>query len=266
MMIAVSKGLFWKEFLIIRRESAVWVPMIIVPVVFSVVFPIVVLESGSAEGIGSILAGAQGFFDQGIKPPNGTFGNDSADSIWALLNYFFAPLFVLMPVIFATVIAAYSFAGEKVEGTLENLLNSPLTVRSIAFTKILAIIIPTCFVTWVSIVFYIAVVNIFGYRLFGSLVLLNLQWLCVAILVPLISFATVGLVILVSQRAKTVKSAQSISVVVVFPVIAAMVSQATGSMLLGVEALIWVIIITLMIDVGITWAVGAITSEKLLLN
>lgn len=259
-------GLLKKEMITIAREPASWMPMAILPLIFSIVFPIIIFLAGAQESIGNIIAGAQGFLERGLVPSSGSFGDPSIDATWGLLNYFFAPLFLLFPVVFSTLLASYSFVGEKLEGTMEGLLSTPLTVRSIAFTKMISALLPSTIASWVSIAVYIGLVNILGYPKFGRLVLFNTQWALIFLLVPLIAFFSIGLVVLVSQRSKSIKSAQSVAIVGIVPVVATMLSQAAGSFLLGSEILIAIVAIVFLADILVTWLVGTITTEQLILR
>lgn len=261
-----TRGLFHKEMISIWREPAMLMPMLLLPLLFSCGLPALILTVGVDGGVGNVIAGAQGFLNHNVQPPGTSFGSQEADATWALLQYFFAPIFLLLPVIFATTVASYSFAGEKVENTLEGLLNAPVTVRQIAFVKMLASALPSTVASWVSVCLYIAVVNIAGHSLFGRVVLVNAQWAMVLVLVPLIAFLAVGLVVLVSQRARSVKSAQSVAMIGVLPVVGSMISQAAGAFLLGTAVLVVLAGVLVVLDAVILWLVGTVSSDRLLLQ
>ncbi len=59
-------------------------------------------------------------------------GLDAAQiMIVTVLGYMFAPMFLIVPLMFSTTIAAESFAGEKERKTLEALLYQPISDKEL---------------------------------------------------------------------------------------------------------------------------------------
>ena len=65
-----------------------------------------------------------------------------------ILVYFFAPFYLILPLMVASVIAADSFAGEKERKTLEALLYTPTTDGELFLAKMLSAWTPAVAVAW----------------------------------------------------------------------------------------------------------------------
>jgi ABC-2 type transport system permease protein len=77
-----------------------------------------------------------------------------------VLEVFIAPLYLLVPLVVATVIAADSFAGERERGTLEALLHTPTTDRELLTGKFLAAWLPAVTVAWAGFAVYSVLANV----------------------------------------------------------------------------------------------------------
>jgi len=82
-------------------------------------------------------------------------GMDQTQSgIVLLIGYLFAPFFLIMPLMFSTVIAAESFAGERERKTIEALLYTPATDTELFLGKVLAAFTPAVLITWGGFIAY----------------------------------------------------------------------------------------------------------------
>jgi ABC-2 type transport system permease protein len=146
---------------------------------------------------------------------------------------------LLVPVMFAAVIAADGMAGETERGTLEGLLLTPLTDREIVTAKLLAAWVPATVVGLIGGVVYAVVANLAVGTQVGRLVLPTTEFTVMVLWVgPTFAAASLAAVSLVSVRVKTTQEAFQLGGVVVLPVIALLVSQATGALLLSVWLLV----------------------------
>lgn len=66
---------------------------------------------------------------------------------------------------------------------------------------------------------------------------------------PLIVFLAIALIISVSQHVKTSKSAQSVAMILILPIIGGLISQASGALLLGTRAILLISFLLLIIDI-----------------
>ena len=153
---------------------------------------------------------------------------------YLILLYLFAPVFLIIPIMAASVIASDSFAGEKERKTIEALLATPLSDGEMLLGKMLVSFTPAVITTLTSFALYSAVVDYLTVGIFnGRLLLPNQVWLqLVLALAPALAFADIGLTVLISARVKGVREAQQISALLLLPLIAVVLGQASGAMAL----------------------------------
>ena len=153
---------------------------------------------------------------------------------YLVLLYLFAPVFLIIPIMAASVIASDSFAGEKERKTIEALLATPLSDAEMLLGKMLVSLTPAVITTLTSFALYSAVVDLLTVGIFnGRLLLPNQLWsLLVFGLAPALAFADIGLTVLISARVKGVREAQQISALLLIPLIAVVLGQASGAMAL----------------------------------
>ena len=152
--------------------------------------------------------------------------------VTAVITYVFAPLILMIPVIVATAGATAAFVGERERGTLEGLLYGPITVRELFLAKTLASVIPAVLLTWASFLGFSVVANAAAWPVMKGIVFPDVTWtLAVLVLVPLIAFLVISVIVGVSNRARSVQSAQGIAVFFILPLVGMIVSQIAGALL-----------------------------------
>jgi len=169
----LSKALlvFRKDWREVGRNWEVLTPIALVPLLFSVVIPLIAISAPGQVNTGtsrevlieSIMRGAPA----GVMEMLAGFTEDQ-QLTYVLLVYMFAPFFLLIPVMASSVIASDSFAGEKERKTIEALLATPLTDGELLFGKMLASFVPAMAVTILSFIAYTVVVDVGTYGLFGA--------------------------------------------------------------------------------------------------
>lgn len=143
-----------------------------------------------------------------------------------MLVYLLAPLYLMVPVVVATVIAADSFAGERERGTLEVLLTAPVTDTELFVAKLLGAFLPALATGLGGAVVYGTVANLTT----GEPLFPNLLWVGLALwLGPGIAAAGLGVVVLVSSRVRGFQEANQLGGLVVLPVVGLVVAQGAGS-------------------------------------
>ena len=175
----------------------------------------------------------QTFFDMMPKDLQQSLAgyNENQMMIVVLLTYFLAPMYLIVPLMVASVIASDSFAGEKERKTLEALLYSPTSDRDLFVGKMLAAWIPAVIVAWLGFVLYSVVANVAAWQTMGEIFFPNLMWIVLALWVaPAVAGLGLGVTVLVSARAQSFQEAYQISGIVVLPVLLLIVGQATGLM------------------------------------
>ncbi len=202
----------WKDMKETFSSIAIYGPMIGIPLFFAIALPIftsyVSLYAGPAiaEKIAGIAA-----------------ANAQSETGYTFISFFatnvLGPIFLTMPIITASVIAADSFAGEKERKTAESLLVTPASNAELLLGKVLASFIPTMILTIAIFLIYGSITNYLSYSDFGKYVFPNMAWYMMLLNSPFLAITTIGLVVLVSARAKGVKEAQQISTLLILPVL-----------------------------------------------
>jgi hypothetical protein len=257
-----------------RGNRAVWMPMLIVPLIFIIVMPLAIIfgMSSSADFSNSMTSDPDMamFFER--MPEFMTFEieglNSAQTGLVLMLGYFFAPFFLIIPLMFSTIIASESFAGERERKTIEALLYSPATDSELFLGKVLAAGLPSVLITWGSFLAYILVVNTAGYGLMGRVWFPLATWYPLIFwIAPAISLLGISATVLISSRVQTFMGAYQSSASLVLLVVGLMIGQATGVLYLsvgiglGLGAIIWLVDIVLT-----TIAVRTFNREKLLAN
>jgi ABC-2 type transport system permease protein len=157
---------FRKDWLEVRRNWEIMAPILIIPLIFCVALPSMILlipeTSSSSNGLESLIR----ILPEAVK--NETTGfNDNQIIAYLMLTFIFTPFFLLIPAMASSVIASDSFAGEKERKTIEGLLATPLTDGELMVGKMLVAFVPSMIVTLLSFVVYTALVDILGLSLFG---------------------------------------------------------------------------------------------------
>jgi len=221
----------WRE---IRRNWQVILPIIIVPVALSVVFPsfIVLVPDGgeSPEGTAALLENLPSELRAELS------GLPSrAVVIYIFLVYLLAPFFLIIPLLASTVIAADSFAGEKERRTIEALLAMPISDSELFLGKVLVSFVPSMIVTWSSFAIYTAITDVLSFSTFnGRLILPNLVWILFIFgLAPLVALSSIGLTVTISARVKGFREAQQISTILLVPILGLFFGQLSGAVFLG---------------------------------
>ena len=241
-----------------RQNKSVWLPIMIVPLIFILVLPLVmIILSSNGEVIQSMTADPSTALMLKQLPPfmnQIIAGMSIGQSMVVLfLGYFFAPFFLILPIMFSTVIASESFAGERERKTIEALLYSPATDTELFLGKVLASFLPAVLITWASFIGYTIVLNGAAYPLMGRLWFPLTNWYPLIFWVsPALSLLGISATVLISSKVQTFMGAYQTSASLVILVIALMVGEITGVLYLNT-------IVSLLLGLAI-WAVDAFLS------
>jgi ABC-type Na+ efflux pump permease subunit len=229
---------FKKDWLEIKRNWQVLLPVIIVPLIFSVVFPVIIAGIGSTPTTN--INGDQDF--QTLIPNlpmdiQNMLANMTPNQsmIYVMICYFFAPFFLIIPVMASSVIGSDSFAGERERKTIEALLATPISDSELLLGKILVSFIPAMIVTLAGYTVYMTIVDALTFNMFGGMLILpNVNWLIMMFgVTPAIALCSIGLTVMISSKVKGFKEAQQISVVLLLPVLGLVFAQMSGLVVLG---------------------------------
>lgn len=254
-----------KEILSFRRDANGLVPLVLLPIVFGLAFPIAILWMTRNPLASSKLVGLLDSVDSLHLGSDSVTTNLTAVSFF--LNFLTIPLFLLIPIIVATNTATVSFAGEKENKTLEGLLYTPVSNKELMLGKTAASMIFAVGLGWISLAFYLVCSCVGSIVTFGSNVVQFGRWAGVGlVLIPLVSLLANILVIIVSQRAETVRSASSLSSLVLLPIIGIFISQLSGALLFGTAAIIIASLLVLILDILGVFVVTRFDREQLLIG
>jgi ABC-type transport system involved in multi-copper enzyme maturation permease subunit len=223
------------------QNRAAWMPAVIVPLVFLVILPLAIILAPSLFDIpmAPLLSeqGPVGMMRQNVPALAAELAGLNERQMWVVLmtGYLLAPFFLIMPLMFSTVVGAESFVGEKERKTLEALLYTPATDGELFLGKVLASVSPAVALAWLSFLVYAIVVNVAGWPVMGRI------WFPIATWWPLMlwvtpAIATLGMAVtvLISVRVNTFMEAYQLSASLVVLVLALVIGQISGILYLSV--------------------------------
>jgi ABC-type Na+ efflux pump permease subunit len=250
------KAIVRKDLKVVFQNKGVSIPLIVVPALFLVILPaLAALVPLFQDDLASTFAEFEAFLD-GMPPSiqSQVAGLDEAQTLIVLfLVFFLAPMYLILPLMVASVIAADSFAGEKERKTLEALLYTPTTDGELFLAKLLSAWLPALGVAWGGFALYAIVANVAAWPTMGRIFLPNLMWLVLVLWVaPAVAGVSLGVTVLISVRAQGFQDAYQLGAMVVLPVVLLVIGQAAGVMyfstwlvlLLGLVC--WVIVAVLL--------------------
>jgi ABC-2 type transport system permease protein len=225
----------WRE---IRRNWQVILPIVVVPLMISVFLPVLLTVIPSvATAPETSLSGFEALIQ---NLPNHvqeqlTGMTEIQVMIYIMALYFFAPFFLIIPLMASSVIASDSFAGEKERKTIEALLATPISDGEMFLGKTLVSFIPSMIVTIISFLMYTIVFDLLSFSIFnGALLLPTLDWILLIFgLAPTVALASIGLTVMISAKVKGFREAQQISAILLIPVLALVFGQVTGAIIFG---------------------------------
>ena len=254
-----------------RQNQSVWLPIMIVPIIFVLVMPLAMIIVASNPDLGKQMTSDPQIMQIMAKLPaymkSVTQGLDNIQSVLVLaLGYFFAPYFLILPIMFATVIASESFAGERERKTIEALLYTPATDAELFLGKVCASLIPAILITWGSFIGYTIVLDVGGYGLMGRLWFPLTNWYPLIFWVsPALSLLGVSATVLISSKLQTFMGAYQTSASLVLLVIALFVGQLTGVLYLSSFVSLLLGVALFLVDAGLCWlAVRTFNRSKIL--
>jgi ABC-2 type transport system permease protein len=240
-----------KDVAVALRTKAVAMPLLIVPLLLMVGMPLLlggIVIVAESMGISSgDIEEIQRAIPPGLAPTLAGLTVPQAGLVFALV-YMFAPMFLIVPLMVSSVVAADSFAGEKERKTIEALAYTPTTDRELLLAKMLGGWIPGVLIGLLGFVLYTIVVDVVTLRVTGNIYLPNALWLLLAFWVgPAAAGTGLGVTVWVSARVNTFQEAYQLGSLVVLPVVFIMIGQLSGLFFLnsafvfGIGLLLWAI-------------------------
>ena len=231
------RAIIRKDLKVVRQSLAVLIPLIMVPLVLLVILP----------GIGGILlanADPESETIQDFRDETATLFDNLPDTInerlehydnevqriaYIIFNLFFPPLYLLLPIMVANVIAADSFVGEKERKTLEALFYTPISDRELYLAKIIGPWVAGIAIGWLGYIAFAFVVTVTTLSFMGEAFVLDLTWLLLIVwVVPAAAGLGLGAMVLVSSRVSTFQEAYQLGAIVVLPLLLLLFGQIGG--------------------------------------
>ena len=150
--------------------------------------------------------------------------------------------------------------------TLETLLYSPLSLKLLFQSKILAGFSVGMMVSYISFAAMMLILEIEMLFLTGNVLMPDISWLIILLFIaPAVSIVAIAVTVRGSAKAQTMEEAQQLAVFLIFPILALVIGQFTGVILVYSGLLLGVGIILAVFDVFLMkGAAGKFTYEKLL--
>jgi ABC-2 type transport system permease protein len=269
-ILAIAK----KDLMEVRQNQGAWIPMLVVPLIFIVVFPLAFLILPaqlhlSDESLGS-TAQLKVLMQNMPQAMTQSFAGMSTyqSMVLLVLGYMFAPMFLIFPLMFSTIIASESFAGERERKTLEALLYSPASDADLFLGKVLAAGVPAVGITWISFFFYTLVTNVAGYQLFGGIWFpLPTWWALIFWVTPAIALFGITFTVLISIKVQTFMAAYQTSASTVVLVLPLVGGQLSGVLYLSVGVGMLIGLFLWAVDAVLAYfAIRSFNRSRLLVN
>ncbi|MGD8625935.1 MAG: ABC transporter permease subunit [Anaerolineae bacterium] len=221
-----------KDLKVVFQNKGVSIPLIVVPLLFLVILPAsMALIPLFEQDLTSVTQEFDMFLENMPSALQTELaGYDEAQTLVVLfLVYFLAPMYLILPLMVASVIAADSFAGEKERKTLEALLYTPTTDAELFLAKLLSAWLPAVAIAWGGFLLYGLVANLAAWPTMGGLFFPTLMWIVLALWVaPGVAGLSLGVTVLISVRAQGFQDAYQMGAIVVLPLVLLVIGQATG--------------------------------------
>ena len=135
---------------------------------------------------------------------------------------------LLIPTMIAISVATFSIVDEKLSGSLEALLATPVKTWELLLGKALAGAIPALVMTWISAGVLLLVVSAVGWGDLSGFVVTARWFLTLFLLTPAVAILSFMLGVAGSSRARDPRGAQNRALLIIFPVLALIGIQITG--------------------------------------
>jgi ABC-type Na+ efflux pump permease subunit len=202
-----------------KRNRYVLYSLLAMPIILGVVLPVIYLFSIEAA--------------RGSMP-----APQFAEAVTTIVNIV-SSFLIILPAVLPSIVASYSFVGEKVEHSLEPLLATPTTDGELLLGKSLASFLPCIGVTYLAAAVSLVIIDVWSMQFLGTLLLPDVYWaIAVGVLSPLSCLMSVEANVIVSSRVNDIRAAQQIGGLVILPLIILVITAVTGlggsALLLGV--------------------------------
>jgi ABC-2 type transport system permease protein len=247
-----------KDLKVVLQNKGVTIPIVVVPLVlfgllpwFSMLAPNLVNVGGSnsMEELNAMIANMPSGLQNELAP----YTMEQRTIVFFLV-YLLAPMFLIIPLMVSSVIAADSFAGERERRTLEALLYTPTTDRDLFIGKLLSSWLPALVVTLAGFLLYTVMANLAAWPVMREIFFPNLMWVVMTLWVaPGAAGLGLSTMVLVSVRAQGFQDAYQTGSIIVLPILLLVFGQITGVMYFNVWVVLLLGLLLWGIDVALIW-------------
>lgn len=251
-----------KDLQAVRAVRMMWLPMVILPVVFGVVLPVGLLL-GVHFGQDAVRQAEQMLKSMHLE---NTFGSPQEAILTIMVDQMFPALFLILPLMGSTVLGANSLVGERERRTMETLLYGPITMRELFVAKAAGALIPALMMMLGTVLVFGTIMDVGAWLLLGIVPFPSWKWAVMVVWVaPGVALLALTALVAVSAKATSSQEAQQVAAMVVLPIVLLVAGQATGLLLLNVPVLVGAGAILWVLDVLLLRAVARrFTRESLL--
>ena len=248
-----------REFQEIIQQRAL-VMGILMPVIIFIAIPLIAM-TGVAVG--------RAANPSGIGPPTGGLlaGMSQREVAQALVGQQISVLYLILPTLLTSIIAAYSIIGEKTARTLEPLLATPIETVELLAGKALAALIPGILLTWLAgLIFYRGLLRVaISQKVVDAVAAVGWQ-ITLVVWTPLLAVIAVAALTIVSSRVSDPRTAQQLSTAVVLPFLVIFLGQAAGWLTLGIQFAFEIAAILLVLAIGSVYAATQLLQREAILT
>jgi ABC-2 type transport system permease protein len=252
-----------KDLKVVSQNKGVTLPIVISILVMFAALPWGVTLVPSLVNMAGVSAGdmdqIQGLIDRmpaGFQQELAGYDQDQIFVVYFLV-YMLAPLFLIIPLMVSSVIAADSFAGEKERKTMEALLYTPTTDRELFVAKLLSGWLAAITVALVGFALYVVMANAAAWSQMHRIFFPNVMWLVLIFwVVPALPGLGLGVMVLVSARAEGFQDANQMGSGVVLLAVLLLFGQLTGVMYFSVALAFVLGLVIWLLDGLLIWFAG----------
>lgn len=257
-----------KDLKVAAQNKGVVLPLMILPLILFVIIPWLLMLAPSMNDAATQQSQVERFLSSmPASALSQMTGHTMAQQMSIfMLVYAFAPMFLILPIMVSSVLAADSFAGEKERKTIEALLYSPITDRDLFTAKLLGPWSAAVILGLTSFVIYTVMVDLAGWIVMKEILLPNLMWVLLAVWVsPAVAGLGLVAMVFVSARAQGFQDAYQTGGLVVLPILALMAGQMTGVMFFTAEVVFFLgLALWILLFVLLGWARRGFCREQLM--
>ena len=255
--------LLQKEWLEFKRQQMLVLGIVVLPLLLTLIPLVALFAIGAAPSAGN----TDEFTRELMKTNPALAGMSEPEAGQAVMGQAFSTMFLLMPMILPSIIAAYAIVGEKTNHTLEPLLATPVKTWELLAGKMLASLIPSMVLTWLAGAIFVAGVRVgaISGRVFNAIV--SPGWLTVLLLcAPLLALIAIAAMVAISSRVNDPRTAQQFSAWVVVPFLAVFFGQLVGVLVLSPLIAVGAALVLALIAALAVWGATRLFQREVILT